>query len=233
MEFTGERVIEGKTPERIWQDHMSRYRFAASRLRGKRVLDAACGVGYGSKIIKDAQATEVVGADIAAEAIGLARGRYASAGIEFLVADLMALDLGGRQFDAVVSFETIEHVPDAARTLGNLHRSLVAGGALFISTPNRPVTSPLRRLTDPPLNPHHVVEFTAREFRRLLERSGFRVREAFGPRGAPRFAYLPGLRRVLWRLAPNLYAPDIGNPELEPASWRKEYRYITAVCERA
>jgi hypothetical protein len=38
---------------------------------------------------------------------------------------------------------------------------------------------------------------------------------------------------VLWRLAPNLYAPDIGNAELEPASWRKEYRYITAVCERA
>ena len=58
MEFTGERVIEGKTPQRIWVDHVTRYEFSAKYAKGKTVLDIACGTGYGSRILHEREKLE-------------------------------------------------------------------------------------------------------------------------------------------------------------------------------
>jgi len=50
LEFTGERFVPGTHGE-IWVEHWHRYHFAARWARGKRVLDVACGEGYGSAVL--------------------------------------------------------------------------------------------------------------------------------------------------------------------------------------
>jgi glycosyltransferase involved in cell wall biosynthesis/SAM-dependent methyltransferase len=105
----------------------------------KRVLDIACGEGYGSNLLLQWGATEVVGVDISREAIAAARHYFSSPGANFLECDVDnawndVLDLG--PFDVVVSFETIEHVkrPDAFISL--LKACCRDGGVTVISAPN-------------------------------------------------------------------------------------------------
>src|SRR5208282_2506133 len=74
-EFTGERLIPGQVNVDLLNEHMARYTFAARLARGKRVLDAGCGAGYGSAELAQA-ALWVVGVDVAAEAIDFARAHY-------------------------------------------------------------------------------------------------------------------------------------------------------------
>ena len=49
LEFTGERFVPGVRGE-IWIEHWHRYHFAARCVAGKRVLDVACGEGYGTAL---------------------------------------------------------------------------------------------------------------------------------------------------------------------------------------
>lgn len=80
-------------------------------------------------------------------------------------------------FDLILSFETIEHIPFYKQALANLHRLLRPGGELLISSPNRPVTSPLaKRLTDTPANKFHTQEFTPDELLSELREVGFVAR---------------------------------------------------------
>jgi len=70
MEFTGERVIPGQVDPDLLNEHLARYAFAARLARGKRVLDAGCGAGYGSaELVKSA--LSVVGVDAAADPVTL------------------------------------------------------------------------------------------------------------------------------------------------------------------
>ena len=48
LEFTGERLVPGQVDQDLFNEHLARYAFAARLARGKRVLDIACGAGYGS-----------------------------------------------------------------------------------------------------------------------------------------------------------------------------------------
>ncbi|MEO7916253.1 MAG: class I SAM-dependent methyltransferase, partial [Dokdonella sp.] len=109
LEFTGERF----TPEcvrEIWYEHWHRYAFARSFCAGKRVLDAACGEGYGSNLLADV-AAEVVGVDLSEQAIKHARARYGTRqNLRFESADATALPDLGERFDIIVSFETLEHL---------------------------------------------------------------------------------------------------------------------------
>lgn len=98
LPFTGERF----TPEcvrEIWYEHWHRYAFARSLARGKRVLDAACGEGYGSAVLA-AEATAVTGVDIDAQAIAHAQARYAGhANLRFLRSDVTTLPFPDHAFD--------------------------------------------------------------------------------------------------------------------------------------
>lgn len=137
LEFTGERF----TPEcvrEIWYEHLHRYAFACRFAGGARVLDAACGEGYGSALLAE-RAASVVGVDLAADAVEHARGRYGSEPrLRFECADVTALDhLPDHSFDLIVSFETLEHVEAQERMLDGFRRLLTPRGLLLISTPDR------------------------------------------------------------------------------------------------
>lgn len=162
LEFTGERF----TPEcvrEIRYEHLHRYALAADLVRGLRVLDAACGEGYGSGILARTAAS-VTGVDNAEAAIGHARARYASPNLAFEVADCCALPFADGQFDAVVSFETLEHLEAQEQMLREFRRVLAPEGFLVISSPDRTIYTD--RLQN--LNPFHVRELDRGELERLL-----------------------------------------------------------------
>src|SRR5437764_8480034 len=89
-EFTGERVIPGQVDIDLLNEHLARYTFAARLARGKRVLDAGCGAGYGSAELAHS-AQSVVGIDSAIEAVGFARENYRLPNLQFEQASCTAL----------------------------------------------------------------------------------------------------------------------------------------------
>jgi SAM-dependent methyltransferase len=137
MDFTGERF----TPEcvrEIWYEHWHRYVFARPFARGKRVLDAACGEGYGSALLAR-EAASVLGVDISEDAIAHARERYADRGanLRFERGDCTALDVPAASFDLITSFETLEHVEAQKALIDGFARALAADGLLIISSPDK------------------------------------------------------------------------------------------------
>jgi ubiquinone/menaquinone biosynthesis C-methylase UbiE len=141
-------------------EHLARYAWAAQLVPGRRVLDAGCGLGYGTALLANAGASTVTGVDVAAAVVEVARGRV-PAGVELVEGDVHELPFPDGSFDAVVCFEVIEHVEDSARVIGELARVLAPGGVLLVSSPNRDVYVPG--------NPHHVHEFTPEELRAALQ----------------------------------------------------------------
>jgi SAM-dependent methyltransferase len=164
-EFTGERVIPGEVDVDLLNEHMARYTFAARLARGKRVLDAGCGAGYGSADLARA-AERVVGVDRAPEAIEFARVHYTAANLSFEEASCEALPHADGSFELVVAFEVIEHLEDWRGFLREARRVLVANGQLVVSTPNKLYYTESRGADG--ANPFHVHEFDFAEFREEL-----------------------------------------------------------------
>ena len=102
-----ERMVPEEAHARIFWEHVARYRFAKEFVRGKRVLDIACGEGYGAAGLAKAGARSVVGIDVSADVCDHARRKY---GLDARAGDAQAIPLPDRSIDLVVSFETIEHV---------------------------------------------------------------------------------------------------------------------------
>src|SRR5215472_9508934 len=100
VEFTGERVIPDQVNVDLLNEHMARYMFAARLARGKRVLDAGCGAGYGSAELAYT-ADSVVGADISVEAVEYARANYRLPNLRFEQASCTAFPHPDRSFDLV------------------------------------------------------------------------------------------------------------------------------------
>jgi 2-polyprenyl-3-methyl-5-hydroxy-6-metoxy-1,4-benzoquinol methylase len=168
--------LERMVPEQVAQGdvtgsaslalHLERYQFAAQWLQPGRVLDIACGVGYGTRLLRDSRPaiTEAVGVDICAEVVAYARHRYQTAGMSFFVDEAVGFTPEQR-FENVVSLETIEHLPDPNAYLEHVVRRLVLpGGILVASVPTTPTTD---------VNPFHLHDFTQRSFRKMFARHGF------------------------------------------------------------
>lgn len=144
--------------------HVERYRFALQYLMpGMRVLDIACGAGYGSAMFKQA-GCEVIGGDYDKDILAYAEKEWA--GIRFEKAYALNLPFEDEAFDAVVSFETIEHVHNGERFLSEMRRVLKPEGIFICSTPN------IRYTAHPPF---HVYEYEPEEFNDLVQRQFYKV----------------------------------------------------------
>lgn len=164
-EFTGERVIPGKVDIDLWNEHHSRYLFAARLSRGKRVIDLGCGSGYGAaEIAKTAESVSAV--DISAEAIAEAALLYPAENLHFESASLEQLPFADGSFHLGVCFEVIEHIENFRAVLAEARRVITENGQLIISTPNKLYYAETRKVEGP--NPFHVHEFEFQEFRALL-----------------------------------------------------------------
>jgi SAM-dependent methyltransferase len=165
LPFTGERF----TPEcvrEIWYEHWHRYALARRWARGKRVLDVACGEGYGSALLAP-DAASVLGIDIDADAVRHAQSRYAGfPNLRFAVGDATRLDVEAGAHDLVTSFETLEHVAAQDELVAGLRRALAPGGVALISSPDRRTYSDAVGFT----NPYHVRELYRDELEALLAR---------------------------------------------------------------
>ena len=166
LTFTGERFVPGIEGEIVYE-HVHRYAFARRYATGARVLDVACGEGYGSAILARAAAS-VVGVDIDAATVAHARLVYASRrNLSFVEGSATKLPLADASVGLVVSFETIEHLDaaDQPRMLAEFDRVLAADGVLVLSAPNRPEYSESRGY----VNPFHRHEHDRAELERLLD----------------------------------------------------------------
>lgn len=163
LPFTGERF----TPECIREiayEHWHRYAFARALCASRRVLDAACGEGYGSALLAR-QAASVLGVDSDPHTVQHARRRYRAPNLRFEVADVARLDhLADGSVDVVVCFETLEHLEAQEAMLAGFARVLVDDGVLLISTPDRQSTTDATGV----VNPHHVRELYREEFESLV-----------------------------------------------------------------
>lgn len=165
LEFTGERLIPGLADQDLWNEHYSRYLFASRLATRKRVLDIACGAGYGADCLARTAAS-VTAIDLAPDAASAARKAYPSPSINFLSADARRLPFPAASFDLIVAFEVIEHLEHPEELLAEARRLLAPGGQCVISTPNRLYYAETRKLSGP--NPYHVHELDFDEFRTAL-----------------------------------------------------------------
>jgi SAM-dependent methyltransferase len=172
-----DQTLERIVPERIDAEdragreslrlHEDRYRFAAEHACPGRLLDLACGVGYGTKLLA-AQRPDLVGllgVDRSQDAIEYARRVFGGEErVAFEQADAMCFgDGASTRFDTIVSLETVEHLPEPERFVARLTRLLAPGGVLIASVPTTPSVD---------LNPHHLHDFTLRSFREIGRRAG-------------------------------------------------------------
>ena len=157
-----ERYVPGDAGE-IWYEHWHRYHFALPFAAGRRVLDAACGEGYGTALLAT-RAAHAIGVDMSQDVVAAARRRYPGANLEYRAARCEATGLADASVDVVVSFETIEHVGDPEALVMEAARVLRPDGLFLVSTPNKSVYSEARDYR----NPHHAHELARDEFERVL-----------------------------------------------------------------
>jgi SAM-dependent methyltransferase len=162
LPWTGERYLP-EVDGKIELEHLHRYLFASTFVKGKRVLDIASGEGYGSALLATVAET-VVGVDIAPDAIEFASGKYQSGNLAYKVGSCSAIPLDSHSVDVVVSFETIEHHDEHDAMMREIKRVLVPNGLLVISSPDK------LEYSDKPnySNPYHVKELYREEFEGLL-----------------------------------------------------------------
>jgi 2-polyprenyl-3-methyl-5-hydroxy-6-metoxy-1,4-benzoquinol methylase len=165
LPLTGERTLPDVPEENYWyRRHLAVYEWIAARVAGRRVVDMACGEGYGSDALAAVGAASVVGVDANPEAHEHARLRYVRPNLRFerdLVEDF------AEPCDVVVFLQTIEHVEDAGAILEHFKSMLAPGGAAYVSTPNLlTLAPPGAEKSD---NPWHLREYRAAEFQALCE----------------------------------------------------------------
>ncbi|MBK5292636.1 MAG: methyltransferase domain-containing protein [Acidobacteriia bacterium] len=165
-DFTGERVIPGQVDQDLWNEHLARYLFAARLSGRKRVLDLACGTGYGSAELAQS-AESVVALDSSHEAVQYASANYQRQNLRFLQASCTEVPLADFSIDLVVAFEVIEHLPDWPVLIQEARRLLAPGGQFIVSTPNKSYYAESRRQSG--ANPFHEYEFEFEEFQEALK----------------------------------------------------------------
>jgi 2-polyprenyl-3-methyl-5-hydroxy-6-metoxy-1,4-benzoquinol methylase len=158
-------IEDDQTAHEIYDLLLEHYRVAAAQVQGKQVLDIACGVGYGSKTLKEAGAASVMGVDCSESALQHARTNYQLPGVEFLCADAEKFQTT-QKFDVVVCLETIEHLHAPIDFLKNVHSYLNSDGYLFLGVPLGETRH---------IDAYHFQKFSQKDVMRLLDQAGFTI----------------------------------------------------------
>lgn len=142
----------------IYLCHLATYDFARPYVDGKRVLDFGCGTGYGTHRLAPS-CSSIVGVDISADAVSYASSRYVAANLSYQAIKPLPdhpAPFADGSFEAIVSFQVIEHIWDVDSYARELHRLLAPGGTAVIATPDRAT-----RLFkgQRPWNLFHVIEY--------------------------------------------------------------------------
>jgi SAM-dependent methyltransferase len=165
LALTGERTLPDVPEENYWfRRHLVVYEWIAARAHGRRVVDLACGEGYGSAALARTAAS-VVGVDANPEAFEHARLRYRAPGLRF-ERDMVETWRG--DVDCVVFLQTIEHVQDPDAVLEHIRSLIGPRGVAYVSTPNVLTLAP--EGAERSGNPWHVREYRPEEYRALCER---------------------------------------------------------------
>jgi SAM-dependent methyltransferase len=174
LELTGERTLPDVPEENYWfRRHLAVYEWIAARVSGLRVIDMACGEGYGSDVLARV-AAEVVGVDANPQAHEHARLRYRRPNLRF---ERDLVETFSAPADAVVFLQTIEHLQDPSAVLEHFRSLVGSAGTAFVSTPNVLTLAPAGAPRSD--NPWHVHEYRAGEFERLC-RGTFSSVEMYG-----------------------------------------------------
>lgn len=173
--MSGERVTTsagGFNP--TFQRHVAAYALSAGLLPADaRVLDLGAGAGHSYQRLAP---RETVGVDIDAGAL---QGQQR----ETHVADMRDLPFEDNSFGAVLSVQSLEHVPDGAVVLREVRRVLQPGGVAIFITPNRLTFG----RPDEIIDPYHYVEYAPEELRALCAGT-FDAVEMQGLFGSERYA---------------------------------------------
>ncbi|MCB0480496.1 MAG: class I SAM-dependent methyltransferase [Flavobacteriales bacterium] len=172
------------------EEHLSRYVFASKYFKSKRVLDIACGTGFGSEFILNNKPDFLYAADVSEEAIEATKRKIegvANSEVGFQNGCNMSFE--DNSFDVVISIETIEHIENDIQFLAEIHRVLKPDGVLIISTPNGLVTNPNQ---GKPVNQFHVREDFPKDLQRKLN-THFLIDLAAGQHVSKKFKVAPFL----------------------------------------
>ena len=157
-----ERWVPGFCNPQTHKEHELRYDWVKEFVRNKAVLDIACGTGFGSyKLADEGGAAKITAWDIDKKTIQYASLKNKHSNIVFEVKNAEEFD-GHKQFDVIISFETIEHLSKPESFLNNINRALVINGVCFISTPISDVTENTQ-----PGNIYHQREWGFKRFQEL------------------------------------------------------------------
>jgi SAM-dependent methyltransferase len=150
--------------------HLQRYRFAAACLSGERVLDMACGCGYGTALLAQLHPDKtLVGVDIDPAAIAYAEEHYRLPNLSYRCADAQSFS-AAQPFDCIVSLETIEHLPSPRLLVANYAALLAEHGQVIASVPITPTLDG---------NPHHLHDFSQASFFKLFGTHGLHPDKQF------------------------------------------------------
>jgi len=222
--WKGERIYWDLTSEADRQLHLSRYQFAREMFQEQwDCLDAACGSGYGAAFLAE-KVRSVCGVDVNGNAVEFARAKYNGLNLTFRCSDLQCeLPFPDESFDAITSFETLEHVEKQEQMLSEFRRVLKSNGILVISSPDRNVSQ--RIGLD---NRFHIAERSKREFVELLSRS-FSVQQVFGhgdgSRVATHWSAVHRLFKMGSSLAGTKVRSGIERTLARPFGWLREHFY--------
>jgi ubiquinone/menaquinone biosynthesis C-methylase UbiE len=165
-------IPDDKINLEAFENHLARYAFAAEFVVGKIVLDIACSWGYGSRFLRDKNASLVIGGDISTEAVECAQKYWSRQGMAFITLDVISLPFADNSFDVIVSMETIEHLEKYEDYLNECQRVLKGGGMFICSTPYKGYGVPgIVRVF-----PSHIHEFYPEEFQAVLSQFFTEVR---------------------------------------------------------
>lgn len=183
----------------LFHCHLFGYQDFASRIpEGGRVLDLACGEGYGSAVIAG-RTGRCVGLDLAPSLLAASSKQYPD--VDFVTGDALRLPFADGSFDAVGALQVIEHLTETEAFLSEIARVLKPGGFAYITTPN---IDRHPRMARKEFNPHHLRDFTPSELRSELSKVFGEVR-LFGQMldpSLPRAQVLLAAAEREWELIP-------------------------------